>query len=75
MERPLRGAVLFWGELGNKERIAICLDNAPWHNLLTKESIVPKHTSSKQIIQEWLKDHDIEFPVGVVLYFYFTIYL
>jgi hypothetical protein len=45
----------------DRERIAICLDNAPWHNVLTNESIVPKRASRKEVIQKWLKDHGIQF--------------
>ncbi len=33
--------------LGEKERIAICLDNASWHNKLTEESVIPKCASTK----------------------------
>ncbi|CAF1355584.1 unnamed protein product [Rotaria sordida] len=49
-------------EIGDKQRIAICLDNAPWYNVLTDESIVPKRSSRKEFIGKWLKDRDIEFP-------------
>ncbi len=47
--------------LGEKERIAICLDNATWHNKLTEESIIPKRASTKGEIQKWLKDRKINF--------------
>ncbi|CAF4018286.1 unnamed protein product [Rotaria sordida] len=49
-------------EIGEKERIAICLDNATWHNKLTEESIIPKHSSIKGEIQKWLQDRKINFP-------------
>ncbi|CAF1423231.1 unnamed protein product [Adineta ricciae] len=48
-------------EIGKKERIAICLDNATRHNKLTKESVIPKRALSKGEIQQWLKDHKINF--------------
>jgi hypothetical protein len=38
--------------IGEKERIAICLDNATWHNKLTEESIIPKRSSTKGEIQK-----------------------
>jgi hypothetical protein len=47
---------------GDKERIAIALDNAPWHQQLTPESIVPKRASRKAEIQKWLKERKINFP-------------
>ncbi|CAF1688149.1 unnamed protein product, partial [Adineta ricciae] len=49
-------------ETGEKKRIAICLDNATWHNKLTEESIIPKRASTKAEIQQWLKDRKIHFP-------------
>ncbi|CAF1352181.1 unnamed protein product [Rotaria sordida] len=52
---PIRSA-------SEKERIAICLDNATWHNKLTEESIIPKHSSIKGEIQKWLQDRKINFP-------------
>jgi len=48
--------------IGEKERIAICLDNATWHNKLTEESIIPKRSSTKGEIQQWLRDRKIDFP-------------
>ncbi|CAF5017304.1 unnamed protein product, partial [Rotaria sp. Silwood1] len=48
-------------EIGEKERIAICLDNATWHNKLTEESVIPKRASTKGEIQQWLKDRKINF--------------
>ncbi|CAF4170395.1 unnamed protein product [Rotaria sordida] len=48
-------------EIGEKERIAICLDNATWHNKLTEESIIPKRSSTKGEIQKWLQDRKINF--------------
>jgi len=48
--------------IGEKERIAICLDNATWHNKLTEESIIPKRSSTKGEIQQWLPDRKIDFP-------------
>jgi hypothetical protein len=47
--------------LGEKKRIAICLDNATWHNKLTEESVIPKRASTKAEIQQWLKDRKINF--------------
>ncbi|CAF2967915.1 unnamed protein product [Rotaria sp. Silwood2] len=49
-------------EIGEKGRIAVCLDNATWHNTLTKESIIPKRSSTKGEIQKWLQDRKIHFP-------------
>ncbi|CAF1521467.1 unnamed protein product [Didymodactylos carnosus] len=49
-------------EIGEKKRIAICLDNATWHNKLTEESIIPKRSSTKGEIQKWLRDRKIQFP-------------
>ncbi|CAF1352201.1 unnamed protein product [Rotaria sordida] len=49
-------------EIDEKGRIAICLDNATWHNTLTKESIIPKRSSTKGEIQKWLQDRKIHFP-------------
>jgi hypothetical protein len=51
---------------GDRERIAICLDNATWHNILTDESIIPKRASRKEEIQKWLKDRKIKFPEKLV---------
>ena len=47
--------------LGEKEKIAICLDNATWHNKLTEELIIPKSASTKGESQKWLKDRKINF--------------
>ncbi|CAF4548457.1 unnamed protein product, partial [Didymodactylos carnosus] len=47
---------------GEKERIAISLDNATWHNKLTEESTIPKRSSTKGKIQKWLQDRKINFP-------------
>ncbi|CAF1328425.1 unnamed protein product [Rotaria sordida] len=49
-------------EIGEKERIIICLNNATWHNKLTEESIIPKRSSIKGEIQKWLQDRKINFP-------------
>ncbi|CAF4194494.1 unnamed protein product [Rotaria sordida] len=49
-------------EISEKGRTAICLDNATWHNTLTKESIIPKRSSTKGEIQKWLQDRKIHFP-------------
>ena len=48
--------------IGEKERIAICLDNATWHNKLTEESIIRKRSLTKGEIQKWLQDRKIDFP-------------
>ncbi|CAF4001303.1 unnamed protein product [Rotaria sordida] len=48
-------------EIGEKERIAICLDNVTRHNKLTEESIIPKRSSIKGEIQKWLQDRKINF--------------
>ena len=47
--------------LGEKARIAICLDNATWHNKLTEESIILKRASTKGEIQKRLQDRKINF--------------
>ncbi|CAF5017788.1 unnamed protein product, partial [Rotaria sp. Silwood1] len=46
---------------GDKDRIALVLDNAPWHNVLTPESVVPKRSWCKKDIQKWLEDHNLKF--------------
>ncbi|CAF4363310.1 unnamed protein product [Rotaria sp. Silwood2] len=51
---------------GNEAKIAIVLDNASWHNVLTPESIVPKRSWRKQQIQEWLSDHHVSFDTRFV---------
>ncbi|CAF1638577.1 unnamed protein product, partial [Didymodactylos carnosus] len=43
------------------ERIALIIDNATWHNVLTVESSPPKRAWPKAKLHQWLKDHDIPF--------------
>ena len=45
---------------GDKVRIAICLGNAPWYNIVTPESVVPKRSWKKEQVMKWLNNHQIE---------------
>ncbi len=52
--------------IGEKERIAIFLNNAIWYNKLTEEPVIPKRASTKEEIQKWLQDRKINFPEKLV---------
>jgi hypothetical protein len=53
--------VLLSIDVGNKANIAIVIDNAPWHNVLTPESASPNRSWRKKDIQEWLRGRGIDF--------------
>ncbi len=51
---------------GDKAKITIVIDNAPWHNVLTPESVSPNRSWRKKDIQEWLADREIDFDDHLV---------
>ena len=46
---------------GSQARIAIVIDNATWHNKLTENTIPPKRSWRKSILQRWLINRKISF--------------
>jgi hypothetical protein len=38
------------------------IDNAPWHNRLTEDTMPPKRAWRKELITEWLKRHRVSVP-------------
>jgi hypothetical protein len=38
------------------------LDNAPWHNRLTEETMPPKRSWRKELISDWLMHHRVPIP-------------
>jgi hypothetical protein len=54
-------AVLFSTDVGEKAKIAIVVDNAPWHNVPTPESVSPNRSWRKKDIQDWLEDRGVDF--------------
>ena len=49
---------------GSQARIAIVIDNATWHNKLTKDTIPPKRSWRKSILQRWLINRKISFNLA-----------
>ncbi|CAF3057342.1 unnamed protein product [Rotaria sp. Silwood2] len=46
-------------------KIVLVIDNAPWHNRLTNDTMSPKSRGRKNIIQ-WLNAHNIDVPAKAV---------
>lgn len=45
--------------LGKYAKIALVIDNAPWHNELTNDSIPPKRSWWKENVKQCLDTHNI----------------
>ncbi len=45
--------------VGKHAKIVLIIDNATWHNQLTEDTIPPKRAWRKELIVQWLINHDI----------------
>ncbi|CAF1304862.1 unnamed protein product [Rotaria sordida] len=61
-----RTASLLRKEFGKYTKIVFVIDNAPWHNRLTNDTMPPKRSWRKEYIVQWLNDHNINVPVKAV---------
>ncbi|CAF4216022.1 unnamed protein product, partial [Rotaria sordida] len=61
-----RTASLLRKELGKYTKIVFVIDNAPWHNRLTNDTMPPKRSWWKEYIIQWLNAHNINVPVKAV---------
>ncbi|CAF4982293.1 unnamed protein product [Rotaria sp. Silwood1] len=52
--------------LGIYTKIVLVIDNAPWHNRLTNDTMPPKRSWRKEHIIQWLNTHSIDVPVKAV---------
>ncbi len=52
--------------LGKYTKIVFVIDNAPWHNRLTNDTMPPKRSWRKEYIIQWLNAHNINVPVKAV---------
>ncbi len=52
--------------LGKYTKIVFVIDNAPWHNRLTNDTMPPRRSWQKQYVVEWLNAHNINLPVKAV---------
>ncbi len=43
-------------------KIVLIIDNATWHNQLTEDTIPPKRAWRKEMIVQWLINHNISVP-------------
>jgi len=48
--------------VGKGAKILLVLDNAPWHNRLTEDTMPPKRSWRKELISDWLRRHRISIP-------------
>ncbi len=48
--------------LGQYVKIVLIIDNATWHNQLTEDTIPPKRAWRKDLIVQWLVNHNIRVP-------------
>jgi hypothetical protein len=48
-------------KFGPDRRICIVIDNAPWHNQLTDETKPPQRSWRKHKVEDWLREHRIDF--------------
>lgn len=48
--------------VGKDSKILMILDNAPWHNRLTEDTMPPKRSWRKELISDWLRHHRISIP-------------
>jgi hypothetical protein len=49
--------------LGQHVKIVLIIDNATWHNQLTEDTIPPKRAWRKDLIVQWLVNHNIRVPI------------
>jgi hypothetical protein len=52
--------------LGKYNKIVLIIDNTPWHNRLTSDTMPPKRSWRKEYIIQWLNNHNIDVPVKAV---------
>jgi hypothetical protein len=43
-------------------KIVLIIDNATWHNQLTEDTIPPKRAWRKDLVMQWLVNHNIRVP-------------
>ncbi|CAF3663608.1 unnamed protein product [Rotaria sordida] len=58
-----RTACLLRNEFGKYTKIVFVINNAPWHNRLTNDTMPPKRSWRKEYIIQWLNAHNINIPV------------
>jgi hypothetical protein len=46
-------------KLGKYASIVLIIDNGPWYNRLTDDTIPPRRPWRKQFIVQWVNDHNI----------------
>jgi hypothetical protein len=49
--------------LGQYVKIVLIIDTATWHNRLTEDTVPPKRAWRKELIVQWLVNHNITAPV------------
>ncbi|CAF0779758.1 unnamed protein product [Rotaria sordida] len=52
-------------EFGKSRAITIIIDNAPWHREVTDDTKSPLRSWRKQMIADWLHDHDISYAKDI----------
>lgn len=48
--------------VGQHAKIVLVIDNATWHNQLTEDTIPPKRAWRKDLVAQWLTNHNIRVP-------------
>jgi hypothetical protein len=48
--------------IGKDAKVLLVLDNAPWHNRLTEDTMPPKRSWRKELICDWLRHHRVPIP-------------
>ncbi|CAF3892593.1 unnamed protein product [Rotaria sp. Silwood2] len=61
-----RTASLLRKEFGIYTKIVLVIDNGPWHNRLTNDTMPPKRSWRKEHIIQWLNTNNIDVPVKAV---------
>ncbi|CAF2098836.1 unnamed protein product [Rotaria magnacalcarata] len=49
-------------QLGKDAKVLLVLDNVPWHNRLTEETMPPKRSCRKELISDWLMHRRVPLP-------------
>ncbi len=48
--------------VGQHAKIVLIIDNATWHNQLTEDTMPPKRAWRKDLVAQWLVNHNITVP-------------
>jgi hypothetical protein len=51
---------------GKYTKIVLVIDNTPWHNRLTNDTMLPKQSWRKECIIQWLNNRNIDVTVKAV---------